>query len=287
MVLLHNSYLNPEQIYLKSSEFTTLHNGSAKSHITFELKNSISIPNNVDAYIQLNSFKFTNAFYNVNSNNNIFYYSLSNNINSIQSVVIAVGQYNITNLVSSLNSALNGSIVLTYNNTTFKITFTSSTYTFIIRTGANNCLDLLGLSSSETSQSSSVTSDKLINLSGCQLLYIQLANIKLNSNTCKTSSLINVLEAVTVDNLIGSSESYYNTTNTRYKISDNYLNLIEVMITDEKANLVHFNSTDWYLNLSIIYSYKFEFRPPALLNLDGVPADENNNIDNNNVENNI
>lgn len=274
-MVLHNTTIDPINIFLKSNEYTTLHNGSFKSDISFELKNNISIPNNIEAYIQLNSFKFTNAFYNISTYNNMFYYSLSSNINTILTIQIPIGQYTISNLLSTLNSSLNSNIVLTYSNTTFKITFSSSTYTFIIRTGQNDCLNVLGLSST-TSQSNNKISTKLINLSGVQVVYLSLSNIKLSSNASKSSTTSNILESINVDSLIGNTQSYYNPTNSRYKISDNYLNFIDIKLYDEYNRLLDFNNTDWFLNISIIFLYKFQYIAPQYLDLNNTDNNDNN-----------
>ena len=282
-MVLHNTTIDPIQIFLKSSEYTTLHNGSFKSDVSFELKNNINIPNNIDAYLQLNSFKFTNAFYNISSQNNMFYYSLSSNINTILTVQIPIGQYTITNLLSSLNSSLNPNIVLSYSNTTFKITFTSSSYTFIIRSGQNDCLNVLGFSTG-TTQSNNTTSTKLINLSGVQVVYLSLSNIKLSSNSSKSSTTSNILESINVDSLIGNTQSFYNNTNTRYKISDNYFNFIDIKLFDEYNRLLDFNNVDWFLNISVIFCYKFQYIPPKLLDLnnqdnqDNTEEEQKNNI---------
>ena len=275
-MVLHNTTIDPIQIYLKSNEYTTLHNGSFKSDISFELKNNITIPNNVEAYIQLNSFKFTNAFYNISNYNNMFYYSLSSNINTILTIVIPIGQYTILNLISTLNTSLSSNIVLTYSNTTFKITFSSATYTFIIRAGQNDCLNVLGLLTSSI-QSNTTSSTKLINLSGVQVVYLSLTNIKLSSNSSKSSTTSNILESINVDSLIGNTQSYYNPTNSRYKISDNYLNFIDIKLFDEYNRLLDFNNTDWFLNISIIFLYKFQYIPPQYLDLNN----QDNNQDNN------
>ena len=87
-MISHNTTIFPQQIFIKSNDYTILKNDKMKSDITFELKNFINIPNNVDAYIQLNSFKFMNAFYNINSTNNKFYYSISPNISTILNFTI-------------------------------------------------------------------------------------------------------------------------------------------------------------------------------------------------------
>ena len=210
----------------------------------------------------------------------MFYYSLSSNINTVLTIQIPIGQYTINNLLSYLNTSLNSNIVLSYSSTTFKITFTSSAYTFIIRSGTNDCLNVIGFSTS-TTQSNNTTSTKLINLSGVQVVYLSLSNIKLSSNSSKSSTSSNILESINVDSMIGSTQSYYNITNTRYKISDNHINFIDVKLFDEYNRLLDFNNVDWFLNISLIFLYKFQYIPPQLLDLN---VQDKNILDNSNVD---
>jgi len=275
-MVLHNTTIPPQQIFLRSNEYTILKNGNMKSNIFFELKNYIKIPNNVDAYLQLNSFKFINAFYNVSTSNNIFYYSLSGSIGTVLSITITPGNYNITTFLNYLNDALGGSIVITYDSTSLKLRLQSSS-DFILRTGTNNCLKLMGFNNEDTVLTNDLYSTNLINLSGVQVLYLCIDNISLTSNTSTGSTTNNILESVNVDVLIGSSQSYYNGTNTKYRINPNDLSAIEVKIYDDNGNLVDFNNTDWYMSVSLIFAYKMEFKPTTYLDLNTpseVPTEE-------------
>jgi hypothetical protein len=269
MVFSHNAHLNPQQVFLKSNEYTILNNSSKKSSITFDLKTSINIPLNVDAYIQLNSFKFINSFYNINSTNNNFYFSLNGgveDINIIYEINIPIGNYSITSLVTYLNTELTSFIVVVFNNATFKLSFTSDTYTFIIRDGVNSCLKLIGFTDT-TIETNDLNSTNLINLSGTQVLYVSLGNIHISSNSSVSSKHINVLESVNVDVLPGSSKSYYNSSSLKYKIAESYVSRIDVNIFDENGLLVDFNNTDWFMSISFIFSYKNEYKPPPQLDL--------------------
>lgn len=262
-MVLHNSTLLPEQVYLKSNDYTTLINGTDKSYISFELKTPINIPSNIDAYVQLTSFKFTNAFYNVDSTNNVFYY----HIGTDKSFTITAGNYKIVNLIDSINSALLAdAITATYNSTTFKLTFSCAS-PFYLMSGVNNCLSTIGFTGATTS-ATSVTSDKLIDLSGVKLLYVTFENVSINSNGSKEASVNNIIEAINVDVLIGSNQSFSSASSSKYRISESTINQIVVCIYDEHDNLVNFNNTDWYMTLSLIYAYKMEYRQPNLALLD-------------------
>jgi hypothetical protein len=269
MTFTHNSHLNPEQVFLRSNEYSILYNGSKKSSIRFNLKNKITIPSNVDSYIQLNSFKYFNAFYNINTSNNNFYFSLAGAgeiIDTVYLITIPIGNYTITSFISYLNTQLNPDIVFVYNSSLFKIIFTSATYTFILRSGVNDCLRLIGFSNSST-ESAEIVSANLVNLAGTQVLYISLPNLQIQSNSSTSSRITNILESINVDVLGGSSKSFYNSSNIKYKIVDDYISSIDVAIYDENNDLVDFNNTDWFMSISFIFSYKNEYKPPPMLGL--------------------
>ncbi len=267
-MIQHNTILNPQQVFLKTSE-GVLNNGSNKSSVSFDLKNTIIIPSNVDAYIQLNSFKFTNSFYNINLSNNIFYYSVDGlglGIEDIYSFEIPVGNYNINSLISFLNEELGGFIVLTYKSSVFKINFTGPT-SFILRNGYYSCLNVLGFDFEDTPINTDITSTHLINLAGVQLLYIVVTNMQIASNTGKNSSINNILESVNINCLGGATQSYDSVSQIKYRINDNSVSRIDINIFDENNNLVDFNNVDWYLNISFIFSYKMEYIEPPTLDL--------------------
>lgn len=274
-MVIHNTQLNPQLIFLKSNE-GILNNANKKSSVSFELKNIIQIPNNIDAYIQLNSFKFINSFYNINSSNNIFYYSISTtNINTINNLIIPIGNYNISTLLNYLNSQLSGIMNFIYTQSTFKITITATSGTMILRTGANNCLNVLGFENIDSINTSSLISTNLINLTGIQVLYLTLPNFSIASNSSKNTTINNILDAINIDVMAGVSQSFTSSTNTKYKVLDNSISKIDIEIYDEDNLLVDFNNADWYLSISFIFAYKMEYRQEKLL------SDTNANIINN------
>ena len=70
----HNTPYEPQQIFLNSQYATTYINGSKKSNLEFVMEHNIVIPSNIDCFIQINAFKFVNAFYNITDTNNVFYW---------------------------------------------------------------------------------------------------------------------------------------------------------------------------------------------------------------------
>ena len=277
-MVLHNTTIPPTTIFLKSNQATNKINGTLNSDIVYELKNKIIIPNNVDCYISTNQFKFINAFYNVNSTCNKFYYTVYHSgITESITVTIPNGNYSITAILQYLNTAtaihhIDG----TYLDTLFKINFTSSGgHTFYLQHGQNDCLRILGFLVVGSTLGNTYTSDSVINLSGTQCLYVSLENVNLSSNGCVSAQNTNIIESINVEVLIGSSQSYSNTNNSKFKVYENFISSINVKIYDEYNNLVDFNGTDYFLSLGLIFVYKMEYRPPTMLDLNNNGIDDN------------
>lgn len=279
-MVLHNTVLFPQTIFLKSND-GTLNNDSFKSSVFFELKNAISIPQNIDGYIQLNNFKFINSFYNINEFNNNFYYTYYNGSTySNYSFELAVGNYNITTLLNALNTELTGRITLTYNSMTFKITFQASLGCgFTLNSGENNMLSVIGFDEA-TQLANSIISTNLINLAGVQSLYICMDNLSITSNTSKTSRLNNILECINIAVPTGNTQVYQNTTNTRYKIAENNITNLTIKMYDENYNLVDFNNTNWSLSINFIFVYNMEYKEAPNIGL----IQDNNQNDNPEIE---
>lgn len=267
MVFTHDTTIDPKQIILKSTQGNK-RNGSKNSSIAYELNQTIVVPNNVDCYIQLESFKFVNSFYNVNSTNNIFYYSINNGsgFNDTYGINIPIGNYDIASFISFLNTQLSGTINITSSIQTFKLTFTSLNQ-FILRNGSNTCLKLMGFDLEDTAPATTLQSTNLFNLSGVQMLYIAIPSLNLSAITSKNGELNNVIQDINVESITGASQSFKNTTLSRYKVSNTLISNIVIDIYDEDNNLIDFNNTNYFLNLSLIFSYKMEYRPDRTLDL--------------------
>jgi hypothetical protein len=163
----------------------------------------------------------------------------------------------------------------TYLDTLFKVNIAvSSSREIHLMDGANNCYRLLGfVNYNTTTYVTNLISDSIINLGGTQVLYISLENVNLSSNTSKQNANINIIESITVDVLIGSSQSFSNTNNSKFKVNENFINSINVKIYDEYGYLVDFNNVDWFLSIGLIFSYEAQYIAPQMLDLNnnGIP----------------
>lgn len=261
MSILHDTTIAPLYVCLKSTDYTALNN-QYNSFITFELYRPISIENNVDMFLQVESFKFTNSIYNVNIYNNIFYYGLAGSGYSVTSTTIPRGNYDIDTLITQLNTIGNG-FTFVFDNTSTKITITNS-QNFKLYPNSYNILKVIGFSNViQTSISNSLQSDQMINLIGSQMLYLSIPNISVNSYSIRNSNNKSVISSVPISAIQGDTQIY--SASLRHSVNDKIITHLQVRITDEDDNEVNFNGVPWFLNLSFIFSYKKQYVKPTYL----------------------
>ena len=115
-IITHDTPISPAYISLLSSDYTMLNN-TIGSYMSFELYKPIIIDSNVETWLKIESFKFTNSMYNVSIYSNIFYFGLAASAYAVQSVVITRSNYDITSLLVALNNIGNG-FVFVYDSKT-------------------------------------------------------------------------------------------------------------------------------------------------------------------------
>jgi hypothetical protein len=205
--------------------------------------------------MKLQSFKYTNSFYTININNNYFYYQFLGG--SVVSVSLTSGNYDIDSLLNYLSVLLFGLFTFSYNESTMKITINSvSGITFSLVASSYNCFEVLGFDTEiSTSYSASHTAPYLMNLMGIEVLHITVPNINLNSVGVKNQCKYNILDSVHVNAPKGESETYINYSNLMYKINENNINFLNIVILDQDMNIIDFNYIDWYINILFDFAY--------------------------------
>ena len=285
-IISHDTPISPAYISLLSSDYTMLNN-TIGSYMSFELYKPIIIDSNVETWLKIESFKFTNSMYNVSIYSNIFYFGLAASAYAVQSVVITRSNYDITSLLVALNNIGNG-FTFVYDSKTMKITIMNS-QNFYLYNSTYNMLKILGFTNKvQISTSNTLISTNIINLIGSQMLYLSLPNLSLNSygvkNAISKTSKSNVA-SIPVVSIQGDTQTYVS--DLMHKINDKIITFIEVRIVDENGNEVNFNGVDWFLNVSFIFSYKKEYRKPTYLtDINGAPDNTDTSIDNN-IDTNI
>jgi hypothetical protein len=75
----------------------------------------------------------------------------------------------------------------------------------------------------------------------------------------------NIIASIQVVSQFGSVQTYFNTSNFAYKIGDDVIPFVNVIILNQDFNPVNFNNIDWFLNLSFKFIYRKELQLPTSL----------------------
>lgn len=111
-----------------------------------------------------------NVFYNVPSGLNVLVFEDAGDPGVLQTVTLTPGQYTVQQLITALQTAMNasistGTVTITLNPTTQKLTFTSSVENITIYLTDTTMSDIIGLGAN-TASALTVTMDNPVNLSG-------------------------------------------------------------------------------------------------------------------------
>lgn len=239
----------PQSIYLSSRNGTPLNEYG--NYMEFTLRNKLVIPSHIQAFCSLASMSYSNVFYNISSvrKNNVLYYRIAG---IDYEHVLADGNYNVTNLLERLNTALEPALSFSYDDFQFRITVVGYS-AFSILDGSNSVNRILGF----VPFSSSVftyTGQYALNLTGVRRVIVSVPNMFLDSNGVPGTEL-HVLDSINNNVLLGSSVSYSNTSSNKYQIFETALSSIVVRLSDSDGNNLDFLGSEWVLTMHITYTY--------------------------------
>jgi len=261
MTYVLDTPFNPICVYLRSSDYSSISDFD-KNNLRFDLNVPIESPPNMDVLVSLHSFSFINSFYNINTNNNNFYYTVDN-VHTI-STSIPIGNYDIDSLITELNGLFINTLVFTYSIKTLKITITSST-PFRLVTGTKNIYEVLGFDDviTYTTLNTTYTSPHLFNMIGIQCLNVCINNLNMKSISVKNSPKYNIIDNILVTSVPGEVQQYCNHDNFRYVISDESIDFLNISIFDQEFRMIDFNNIDWFIAIKFEFMYKKAFIFPT------------------------
>lgn len=252
-------------IFLRSSQYTSALNGN-KSNLSFELNQPIHCYSNMDLLISLEGFQFTNSFYTINDYNCNFYFSFSATFTPYIKVSATKGNYDIDSLLSHLTSILSSyGFSFSYSLISAKVTITNDT-PFLLSNFSNNIWEVLGFDDYGTKTlSTSITSPYLYNLISTQILHVCIPNLNFTSVGVKNKTRYNILSSIHINAMPTEVQCYKNSSNFHYKLTDNDITFLNVIVYDQDFNIVNFNNIDWFMNISFSTIYRPELLLPATL----------------------
>lgn len=213
---------SPQEIYLSSKYATLYVNGTTDlSDMLFYFDHPITKPVDYNISLRVSSFVFPVSFTLVNEDNNKL-------IIGSTTYTLTSANYNALSLKSHLLTLLPSGFSITYNSTTEKYTFSySSDFTI---SSESTCLTLLGFTNGidHTSSSSTLTSDTMINLSGTNVIYVDIPNVSTSNLSSKTGMKTSIIKSIAINVAPASVMFYDDTTSSSVFLQEEALSFFHI-----------------------------------------------------------
>lgn len=237
--------MSSNKIYVQSS----LRNSGDSNSFTINLSRPIFSVKSVE----VSEVLLPNVIYNVNSTNNSI--SLDEG-KGVRTVSVAVGQYDITALLSALKTALDGDNVLTgiftctYNTVTYKVNISSTVAFSISAALANSLTDMLGYPLAGTGSALTNIASRVFDISTTRQVYIQsniLTSAELNGKRQ------NILCKVPLNTSFGAIITYKNESVNRIVLdSSQDISSLDFRLINKRNELIDLNNLNWSMTLNLI-----------------------------------
>lgn len=242
-------------ISLNSSSSTRKNNGSALSDVVFDF-NNILTPDESVVYVEggVQQAQIVASFYNVDTTNNVFNYTVSSVAYNIQ---IPAGNYNYTSLVTQMTTLflVNGhtfDFSLNRASNILTLTLTSAGSWTQILPSISGLILGFDTSTTYTITGNTRTMPNLFNLLGVKKLKIYSQNLAIDSVDSVGNQTNNLIETISV-NVAGFGLILYNNIDSTYgHLKTGYLSTIDIQIRDELGNFINFNGVNWSMTIVLI-----------------------------------
>jgi hypothetical protein len=208
--------------------------------------------------VSLVSFSAVNSVYNITENNNKF--SISTDLDTVQTVTLTSGFYSVTNLNSALellvNAVITNVLSIAYNPITLKEEFTIDVGTFSILPIDSNVYDGLGVIPVPTTSASTYNSPNIPDLSGLTKIYLRSRALSANNSANSDGLSGNIMSVIPNTSALKTPISYLSPTEASDTIVYNGstdLTTMDFRLTDKDDILLDFNGGDILIVLKIYY----------------------------------
>jgi len=246
---------------MSSDSAVVKYNGSKNSRLQFNIPNMIHMtPNITDIWFSVNSAVIPASFYNINSNNNKI--KIGSN-----TYTIAVGNYNINELITAINTIINTAILvsLAYNSITNKTTITNNGGTSqVITLSASTLLWVLGFEREYTitlTTLTSSTSPNCVNLLNIPRIFIRSSAIDAGNYSDETESQ-DVLAVIPNTACINGVIHYTNFNGIKHLVELQNLSNFDIFISDDERREIDFNGVPVFFTINITLR-KEVIKPPT------------------------
>jgi hypothetical protein len=208
----------------------------------------IEIPDGHHIYLSLQNATIPYSFYSISSFDNTFIFGLVGDPPT--TYYVQPGNYNITQLVDVIKTAMGASYTITYSSITSKLLITHSTSNFIIYASTINHALGFSKTTNTTSTANLLYSRDCVNVNQIRALNIEINFPTYNVNIAQAYNQ-NILATIPVYVAPFSIITYTNNNNFRTNLYVNKLDQIQIRILDNENRLVDMNGVQYQMTLQL------------------------------------
>jgi hypothetical protein len=208
----------------------------------------IEIPDGHHIYLSLQNANIPYSFYSITSIDNTFSFGLV--AGPVNTVTIEPGNYNVTQLIAVMKTAMGASFSITFNSITSKLLITHTTTNFIIYGASFNHIIGFSKTTNTTSAALLLNGRDCVNLNQTRALNIEINYPTYNVNVASPLNQ-NILAMIPVYVAPFSIITYTNPNNFRTNLFVNKLDQIQIRILDNQGNLVNLNGINYQMTMQL------------------------------------
>lgn len=238
-----------------NSKYATLQNETNLSDVIFQFSSILRQDANTKrAFISLQNASIPVSFYIINEyNKRIVLKDIS--LGGTYNIDIDFGNYSASTLIQELQTKINAvfpyTCIITFNRNIGKLSFTFSGNTQIMNTSTMSSVLGTGGTNLNTNINYQILMPYPLNLLGTKKLYIKSKALDISTFDSQTGNLTNIIGTIPVTESFYGLINYIPVTETKFLLTTNILNEIDIQITDDENNLVNFNNLNWAMTLCL------------------------------------
>ena len=234
------------QIYLNSKYATETVGGNTANCIYY--LPVIEIPDGHHIYLSLQNACIPYSFYSITSFDNVFIWG--EYLSPQNTYYIQPGNYNITQLIDVLSTAMGASYTITYSSITSKILITHATTDFVIYPGSFNHIIGFSQTTNTTSTANILYGRDCVNLNQIRAINVEVNFPTYNINVAQAYNQ-NIMATIPVYVAPFSIITYQNPNNFRTNLYVNKLDQIQIRLLDNQSRLIDLNGINYQMTLQL------------------------------------
>jgi hypothetical protein len=235
------------QIFINSRYATETVGGNIANSIYY--LPVIEIPDGHHIYLSLQNASIPYSFYSITSFDNVFKWGLVG-LEPMNTYYVQPGNYNVTQLIDVIQTAMGSSYNVSYSSITSKILITHTSSDFIIYASTINHILGFSKTTDTTSTAQMLYGRDCMNLNQIRALNIEINFPTYNVNVAQAYNQ-NILATIPVYVAPFSIITYQNPNNFRTNLYVNKLDQIQIRILDNESRLVDMNGINYQMTLQL------------------------------------